>query len=574
MTIKFHYISCFTLVVILLSCGFKLSLSATNSTTSSHGTVNEEVTGVQRYLKTSVVEEKGDQEERGPPSLSKVKELTNKRLESLKKLPETIKTKIHLHAVDSRFSKLGEVKSNVIGSSQYDDWAASVRKAYKYDQEVAGEAMVTALASRYGDDGLAAMLATAKQVRGTKTEAVYLENVQVNLWMAEGKKADDVYNLLKLDEAGENLLKKPELDVWITFTTRLKWSTYKTKLGEDPYDILLAKLKPLYVDDAGLASMLVRAKNDPASRTIAEKLETSHLEKWLKQEKTMMDVFKILKLNKEGSKVLTNPALDMWKAYAKMLNKDPDELLFLAFKRLGFDDAAAQVQPLLIKKWLTEKKSGANIFKFLGLNKAGDGVFENPMWNTWVAFLNRHKADANEVMFTVLRAQYGDQGLTKLVSKASQVASTKEIVAKLQRNVWRMNGQTSDEVFNLLKLDKMGDKLFESPELRTWVVYVRKLSTYARPNEFAPIIQLEKRFGTAKLARMLSSSKESTQNAATKRFVSSLQETQFWRWKTGKKDPTDVSEMLAKSSSLYKEENARVLRDYQVYFTSRTSRAV
>ncbi|KAL3659242.1 hypothetical protein V7S43_015820 [Phytophthora oleae] len=575
MTVKSHYIYCFTLVVFLLCCA-SASTGANTVLYSSHRTVGAEFTGVYRHLRASVAKEDDEYEERAISNLSKVKELTQKGSKNLKKLTDAAKTKLNQHVTDLRFVKLDKVKSNFFGSSQFEKWAASVTKAYKNNPDAADVAMVTALVSHYGDDGLAAMLTTAKQVIGTKTTATRLENVQLNIWMAEGRNVDNVYNLLKLDEAGGNLLKKPELGAWISYTT---------KLDKDPYDLLLFKLKPRY-DDAGLANMLVLAKNDPATRTIAEKLETLQLEKWFKQKKSMIDVFKFLKLNEEGSTLLKSPALSTWVAYAKMLNKDPDELLFLAIKQTGFDDAAlarmigtakqdvntgaiaAKMEELQINKWSTADKTGDDIFQLLGLKKEGNGVFESPVWGTWVSYLNKHEVDADEVMFTVLRAQYGDERLTKLVAKASEVTSTKEIAAKLQMDVWHMHGQTSDEVFKILKLNKMGDKVFESTELRTWVAYVRKLSSYKRPNEFLPITQLEQRYGTAKLARMLARSKERTKNAATKGFISDLQESQFKRWMLGEKNPTNVSEMLAKSSKLPKGDNAKVNRDYQAYFTA------
>ncbi|KAG1697734.1 hypothetical protein DVH05_015691 [Phytophthora capsici] len=90
-----------------------------------------------------------------------------------------------------------------------------------------------------------------------------------------------------------------------------------------------------------------------------------------------------------------------------MLNKDPDELFFLAVKQTGFDDAAAEIEKLVLARWSLASKSGDDIFKLIGLNKAGDRVFDSLLWSTWVNYLNKHN-DADEVMFTVLRAQYGD----------------------------------------------------------------------------------------------------------------------------------------------------------------------
>ncbi|KAG2966846.1 hypothetical protein PC121_g24313 [Phytophthora cactorum] len=99
---------------------------------------------------------------------------------------------------------------------------------------------------------------------GTKSTVTRLENAQLNKWKEEGKKADDIYRLLRIDAEGSNLLKSPKLQMWMA---------YMSKLDKDPYDFLLFKVKANY-DDAGLAKMLVLAKSNRGTRAIARKLET------------------------------------------------------------------------------------------------------------------------------------------------------------------------------------------------------------------------------------------------------------------------------------------------------------
>ncbi|KAG3088895.1 hypothetical protein PI124_g17663 [Phytophthora idaei] len=91
-------------------------------------------------------------------------------------------------------------------------------------------------------------------------------DAQLDKWK-EGEKADGIYRLLRIDAEGSNLLKSPKLQMWMA---------YMSKLDKDPYDFLLFKVKASY-DDAGLAKMLVLAKNDPGTKAIAEKLETLQL---------------------------------------------------------------------------------------------------------------------------------------------------------------------------------------------------------------------------------------------------------------------------------------------------------
>ncbi|KAG2761463.1 hypothetical protein Pcac1_g26648 [Phytophthora cactorum] len=40
---------------------------------------------------------------------------------------------------------------------------------------------------------------------GTKSTVTRLENAQLNKWKEEGKKADDIYRLLRIDAEGSNL---------------------------------------------------------------------------------------------------------------------------------------------------------------------------------------------------------------------------------------------------------------------------------------------------------------------------------------------------------------------------------
>ncbi|KAG2761469.1 hypothetical protein Pcac1_g26640 [Phytophthora cactorum] len=387
---------------------------------------------------------------------------------------------------------------------------------------------------------------------GTKSTVTRLENAQLNKWKEEGKKADDIYRLLRIDAEGSNLLKSPKLQMWMA---------YMSKLDKDPYDFLLFKVKANY-DDAGLAKMLVLAKSNRGTRAIARKLETLQLESWMKNDKTMIDAFQLLKLNEEGTTLLKSPVLTTWVSYVEMLEKDPYELLFLAIKKNGFDEVnlakmigaakqdihtgsiAAKMEDLQFQKWSKDGKSSEDLFKFLGLNKEGDKLFDSPAWSIWASYLNRQEMYPELVMFSILRTRFGDEKLSKMVTRAKEADSTKEVAEKLQLEIWRANGQTSDEIFNLLKLNEKKDKILESPALSTWVDYVRRLdSVKERKDNFVLITQLEKYYCSEDLARMLASSK----SASKEGIIDDLQELQFEKWMAQKKDPSAVDAMFPSS---------------------------
>ncbi|ETK91394.1 hypothetical protein L915_05014 [Phytophthora nicotianae] len=408
-----------------------------------------------------------------------------------------------------------------------------------------------------------------KLTEGVQTKA---QQRKVDRWIAERKTEDWVFKLQQLDEEGTNILKSPKLSTWMDFVI---------KRGKDPYDFLLFKLRRRYDNDE-LAKMLVLSKNDASSRAIAEKLETLQLEKWMKDEKSIIDVFRFLKLNEEGLTLLKSPVLSTWVSYVEKLKKDPYELLFLAIKSTGFDEAklakmigsakddtntafiAKKMEELQLEKWVTAEKSGDDVFKNIGLDKEGDKLFESPVWSTWVAYLNKQRGNSHEEMFSVLRNRLGDVGLTNAFARAKGDDSklTKDIAAKLEMDIWRMNGHTSDDLFKMLKLNEKGDKVLESPTFSTWAAYVLKLESYRKtPDEFATIRQLERHYDDATLARMLANSKRRADTASTKGYIADLQELQFKKWVVERTSP-NVFALLVRKKFLTSDRVKRDFRDF------------
>ncbi|KAG7389008.1 hypothetical protein PHYPSEUDO_011471 [Phytophthora pseudosyringae] len=580
---KYRYcVVLLTTAITLLTCVTVASTAADSKTTINHNSRRLLLAGMndgrfERRLRTTVTTESYNDEERTIIGISTLKDLTQAGTKTLEKLAEAAKntlTSNNQATTNNLFKqfKLEEGGSHLLASTQFDDWVAAVTKAYKTNPKAGDAAMVTTLATHYSDEALASMLAAAKQVASTKSTATRLEDAHLNTWKADGKTADDVFKLLKLDEAGGDLLKSSKLSTWVAYSTKLK---------NKPYDDLLLKLKPSY-DDAALAKMIALAKKDATTTAVAENLESAQVWQWVKQDKSVIDVFRLLKLNEEGATLLKSPMLGTWVKYVDMQNKDPYNLLFSAMKKTKVDEVALarmigaakkdvssasiaeKLEQLQIAKWSKAEKSGDDLFLLLGLKKEKDKVFESPVWDTWVSYLVKKEDDADTVMFSVLRTNFGNNALTQMVARSKEVASTKDVAAKLELDIWRMNGQTSDDIFTLLKLDKVGDKVLESPALSTWVAYVRKLSSFKKnPDELMAITQLEERFGTVKMARMLVESKEGAKTAATKKFIEKLQAQQFKRWVYEERNPKEVAKLLAKSSDSI---SATVKSDFEAFY--------
>ncbi|KAE8987315.1 hypothetical protein PR003_g22855 [Phytophthora rubi] len=117
--------------------------------------------------------------------------------------------------------KVGSIKSDVLENSQFKLWADAVSKANKKNPEAGELLMASTLTARYGDDGRAKILISAKNVYGLEATTQKLEKAQLTNWLAKGKTADDVFKLLKLDWKSEEFIKTPAFRTWLSYVNNL-----------------------------------------------------------------------------------------------------------------------------------------------------------------------------------------------------------------------------------------------------------------------------------------------------------------------------------------------------------------
>lgn len=118
------------------------------------------------------------------------------------------------------------------------------------------------------------------------------------------------------------------------------------KLKEDPYSILLTKLKisTLTDTDDKLADMLMLYKKKEISSVIAGKIEAIQLEKWLSDGKTAVDVFKLLKIENAVENAVWNPRTRMWVDYVTELDsKNADDVIFTVLKSYYSDEKIGEM---------------------------------------------------------------------------------------------------------------------------------------------------------------------------------------------------------------------------------------
>ncbi|KAI9985483.1 hypothetical protein PInf_004931 [Phytophthora infestans] len=178
--------------------------------------------------------------------------------------------------------KLNVDMEGIFKNSLLKTWISFVDKLGKEDPY---SLLLSKLVKHYGEYGLSNVLLRVKTDGSPFQVTESVQKALLSKWQNDGKTADDVFKLLKLNtDKGDELLESPALRTWMSYVA----------LGKgDPYNLLLLKLTSRY-DEEELTHMLVVAKSG-----IARNVEKAQLKSWLSKGKTAEDAFKLLRLNSE-----------------------------------------------------------------------------------------------------------------------------------------------------------------------------------------------------------------------------------------------------------------------------------
>ncbi|KAE8888825.1 hypothetical protein PF002_g12426 [Phytophthora fragariae] len=338
--------------------------------------------------------------------------------------------------------------------------------------------LVSTLTAHYGDDGLARIIESAKQVSGITKEASdtaafakRLQTEQMYRWLENRETPEDVFDLLKLNKAGYKIFDKPEVNSWMKYV-----DTYNKKYPRKKMSMFY-ELKVRF-DEETLVNMLIKARSVPSTEAIAVRVQAEQTQRWLTNGKSPEDVFKLLKLNSAKQK---------------------------------------------------------------------DTLLENPLFVSWVKYTDdfneRYPRHPDLAISTMLK-HFSSDTLTKMVVDASKSPSSESIAKRLDTELllnWNKNGDAPGTVFTLLKLNKAGDKLFDSPLLPTWqkyIAYFREKNPRQRVNELSI---LRKHFSDATLSKMLL---EAEKIPSKKALASDLLDDLVIRWMASETVPTKVYSWL------------------------------
>ncbi|KAG1704926.1 hypothetical protein DVH05_004953 [Phytophthora capsici] len=415
---------------------------------------------------------------------------------------------------DKLFSKhVGKTTSNLFDTNAFGAWFVAVKMAYKKNPAKANVDMISSLTVRYGDEGLAKMLATTSD----DTIIREMKAIQLNNWQQDKRSVENVYKLLKLDKEQDKLLENPLMATWLAYATKLD--------NENPYTAVFSTLNTRY-NGKDFATMLLNGKEFDDSVVVAEKLETLLMKSWQREDKSVVDVYKLLNLDKEGDQFFQHPLFETLLRYATVVDRKYSFLgvfshlqlryndeklteLFLAMRNWGPRNVLTdQLEHLLLTTWQKEGKTLDQVFKLLKLDKELNRLFNSKLLSTWVSYVVKVETNPYNVVFSRLKRTYGEKTLTSLIIQARDKPATFALADELEKiliHEWVKAKYTVRDAFVRLKLNSEGEEVFESLAFSTWVSYVREVE---RGNADETVVAvLREQFGDADLPRIIAKAK-------------------------------------------------------------------
>ncbi|KAG1694186.1 hypothetical protein DVH05_021842 [Phytophthora capsici] len=449
----------------LVVLAFIVLLSTTNAISPPDLlTANTLRTSIQNYRKLSTIYN----EDRGVAG-STVESLTN----SLKLTDELDDLLNAGKSADDVFKLLSLDKADdLLGNSKLHEWIAYM-KAFNQKTPSERTSVIATLTAHYGDDGVAKMVEAAKHVRTTSALAKRVQAEQTQRWLVDGKTPTQVFQLLKLDEAGTDLFTQPQIVTWAKYFEDF----HKVKPNKEA--TLFTFLQPRYTE-ATLAHMLIAAEKVPATKSIATRVQAELTSLWLTNKVEPADVFKLLQLDEIGMPLLKDPVFNAWVKYTDDFHKfhfgtklttisvlskfyQDDvltKMILAASKHSSTSEIARRLYKEQQRNWYLGKfPAPEHVFKLLRLDQGDIPLLERPLFGIWTKYMVyysdlRPKEDVS--LLTVLNKVYKERDLSQILVEAYHVPRTKDLATNLlgsQLDRWLVAKKDPVEVFYLLRVE-------------------------------------------------------------------------------------------------------------------------
>ncbi|KAL3663842.1 hypothetical protein V7S43_011255 [Phytophthora oleae] len=413
---------------------------------------------------------------------------------------------------------LGNKADDLLTGSLLNAWFSYV-KVFNKENPTEKMNMIKTLTARFGDEALSTMIETAKRSSKTSAMADKIQAKQIANWAALGKNPDDIFEVLKLNSAKSLLFDQPPVNTWLKFM-----DDFALKSSSAEFSAISTLRK--YYSDATLAKMIIVASKSTKTSDAAKRVETELLRTWFNSMKSPTDVLRLLKLNKASQSSLS----PIWTKYVALFNKvDP------------------KFKTEMLQEWVKKGLITDDTFRLLTLGNAADDLLNGSLlsaWATYIKVFNQQNPTEQLSLIAVLTARFGDEAVSTMVEAAKKVPTYHTIANSVQTEqmkLWLNAEKIPDDIFVLLKLNTVKTKLFDQPQLNTWVVYLDKFNK-ANPNSKTTLFStLQTRYSEATLAQMLVVAK-TTPGLESLAVRIQAEQTRFWL--NANRRPGDIFKML------------------------------
>ncbi|KAF4036030.1 hypothetical protein GN244_ATG11938 [Phytophthora infestans] len=201
---------------------------------------------------------------------------------------------------------------NLFASREYSAWLTYDNFFKSENPNFASKPLVDILSTHFSDQKLSSIIKAAQGNRLSKLRAAQFEKDLLAKWVKSGETStyisktlgrqvtpDDVFDLLSLQKATDNIFTHSEYDTWLKYATSFK--NENPNVRPDPViDTLTANL-----GDQGLIELIKRAAKNPVTEEKATYIKNALLDDWVKANKSPAYVLnKLATSNDDKTKLL------------------------------------------------------------------------------------------------------------------------------------------------------------------------------------------------------------------------------------------------------------------------------
>ncbi|CAH0493740.1 unnamed protein product [Peronospora farinosa] len=409
--------------------------------------------------------------------------------------------KHRIHDMRQMFSRLTGATNhgNIFENPYFLQWTESVRQSYADSPETADKAMLGMLAIHFGsDDNLVRALIAAIKIDTTKDVADKLLDAQLDMWANDGKNVEDIFELLKLHLIP---FERPLFQKYFAFLKSRYGDNTKAFVAIFPVSAFYLKGDDLTWLLGGLDAYLrVVAKDGNDAETIFKLLrlhlsgdkvvESPLFSKWFEfvrsrygdDTKSFVAMFPVLAFHLKGNDLTW--LLGGLDAYLKVVENDEEDAATI-FKLLRLELTGDKVvESPLYSRWfeLARSRYGDDTKAFVAMFPVlADHLKGDELAKLLVVGLT---LDLTKVSATERLNERAEELVKSWVDNERDASYVFELLElHLTKNYFRQdsqlikdlidNGNDLAYVFKHLEADLSESFFREDPRMRTWVEFVK-----------------------------------------------------------------------------------------------------